>query len=89
MCFLGAGTFAACYRARQDFNYTSRQLAAIGAIAGVPIVAGTAIMSWSGFWVGFFGVAIEGPYWALIGMLIALVATRKEMALGRFRMRRP
>jgi hypothetical protein len=26
ICFVGAATFAACYRARRDLNYTSRQL---------------------------------------------------------------
>ena len=81
LCFFPAATFAASFLARREKNYSSKDLLGIGAIAVTLIVAGLALMYWSGFRIIFDNVDVEGPYWALAGIIIGLVGARKENAL--------
>ncbi len=53
----------------------------IGAIAIVLCAGGLALMVWSGFWVDIYGVVIGGAAWSVIGIIIAVLTTKKEHAL--------
>lgn len=81
LCFFGAATFTASFLARGIKNYALKDLAGIGAIALVLCVAGIALTIWSGFWVTISGVYIEGWIWALIGIVSAILGTKKKHAL--------
>jgi len=78
LCFIGPAGFIGSVRARPENNYYAKALIRITAIAVVLTTAGVALMIWSGFGLNLFGVAIEGPYWALTGVFIALIVTKRE-----------
>jgi hypothetical protein len=84
LCYFGTAGFTGSFRAiraQQMKNYSARDLAGIGAGAVLLNAGGLALIIWSGFWVGLFGVAVQGVYWALLGILIATLTTKKEHAL--------
>jgi hypothetical protein len=81
LCYFATAGFAGSYRARHDKNYNLRDLGGIAAIAAVLAAGGVALMAWSGFRLGLFGVAIDGPVWAFIGIIVAAVTTKREHAL--------
>ena len=62
-------------------NYNIKDLAGIGAVAVLLNAVGLALMIWSGFWVGLFGLALQGVYWAMLGIVIVALTTKKEHAL--------
>jgi len=78
LCFLGTSTFVSSFLARRATGYSATELAGVGAIATALVAAGVALMIWSGFWLNIFGLAIDGRYWALVGILTALVTAKKE-----------
>jgi hypothetical protein len=59
-----------------------KELLGIAVVAMVLTTAGIGLMIWSGFWLSLFGVAIEGPYWTLMGALIAIIVTKNELVQG-------
>ena len=79
-CYFGAATLAGSWRARHDKKYGSGELAGIGVIALALCCAGFALMKWSGFWMNLFGASIKGPVWCAIGIVIALITTKRELA---------
>lgn len=81
LCFFAAATFCASFLAKREHQYKATDLLGIGAIATVLTVAGFALMIWSGFWISLYGVVIQGPYWVLIGILVAIVTAKKSFAL--------
>ena len=84
LCYFGTAGFAGSFRAiraRKMKSYSAKDLLRIGAVAVVLNAAGLVLIIWSGFWIGFSGVVVEGVYWALIGILIAVLTTKKEHAL--------
>lgn len=81
LCFFAVATFCASFLAKREHQYKVTDLLGIGAIAAVLTVAGFALVIWSGFWISLDGVVIEGRYWALIGMLVAIVTAKKSFAL--------
>jgi hypothetical protein len=83
ICFFAVATFCASFLARREHQYKATDLLGIGAIATVLTVTGFALMVWSGFWITLYGVAIAGPYWALIGILVAILTAKKSFALSR------
>lgn len=66
---------------RDVTNYSLKDLAGIAAVAVALSAAGVALMAWSGFWLSLFGVSIEGPIWCFVGILVALLTTKREHAL--------
>jgi len=81
LCYFGTAGFVSSFRARLQKNYKPTDLLGIGVIAVVLCGAGLVLVSWSEFWISFSGVGIEGLYWALLGILIATLTTKKEHAL--------
>lgn len=81
LCCFGTASLVGSWLARREKNYSPKDLAIIGAIAVVLSAAGIALMAWSGFHFKFFGVRIEGTLWAIIGIVVAVLATKKEYAL--------
>ena len=81
LCCLGTASFVGSWLARREKNYSPRDLAKIGAIAAVVSAAGIALLAWSGFHFKLFDVVIEGPVWAAVGIIVAMVATKKKHAL--------
>jgi hypothetical protein len=84
LCYFGTAGFVGSFRAiraRQMKSYRARDLIGISAVAVVLCGAGLTLIIWSGFWIRFFGVVIQGLYWALLGILIAVLTTKKEHAL--------
>ncbi len=78
VCCFGTAYFVGSWLVRGEKNYTPKDLAVTGAIAVVVGAAGVALTAWSSFHFRFFGVTIEGPSWAVIGMVVALLATKKN-----------
>jgi hypothetical protein len=78
LCCIGTASFVGSWLARPERNYTSRDLVIIGAIAAVLNAASIALLAWSGFHFKLFDVVIKGPVWAVIGIVLAAVATKKE-----------
>jgi drug/metabolite transporter (DMT)-like permease len=70
-----------CLLARRKMAYRVIDLVGIGAIAMVLIVAGVALMAWSGFSLRLFDVQIGGVTWALLGALSAVVVVRAKDAI--------
>jgi hypothetical protein len=81
LCYLATATFVGSYKARQMKGSTSADLVMIGGIAAVLIAVGLGLTVWSGFRVGPFDVVIPGIYWAILGIIIATLTTKKEHAL--------
>jgi hypothetical protein len=81
LCFFGVATFVGSFLARHEKEYGLKDLIGIGAIATILVVAGFALMFWSGFRIIYSGYVIEGPYWLLVGIVTALLITRKKHAL--------
>lgn len=81
LCYWGASAFMGSLLARREKKYRAVDIVGIGAIALALIVAGSALMIWSGFWMRLFDVDIGGLIWALLGALSAIVVVRKEDAL--------
>ena len=81
LCCLGTASFVGSWLARREKNYSPRDLAKIGAIAAVVSAAGIALLASSGFHFKLFDVVIEGPVWAAVGIIVAMVATKKKHAL--------
>jgi hypothetical protein len=81
LCYFGTAGFVGSFRARDLKSYKTKELTGIAVIAIVLTAAGLALMTWSRFWIELFGVAIDGSYWALLGILIAAFTTKKEHAL--------
>jgi hypothetical protein len=79
-CF-GTASFVGSWLARRERNYGPIDLVIIGAIAALLSAAGIALMAWSGFHFKLFDLTIGGPSWAIIGIVVGLLATKKEYAL--------
>ena len=62
-------------------KYSALDLAGIGAIALVLVIAAFGLMLWSGFSLSLDGVLIPGLYWVAVGMVTALLVTTKQHAL--------
>lgn len=78
LSFVGPAGFIGSLRARNENNYSARDLVGIAAIAAILTTAGVSLMIWSGFGLTIYDVDIEGLYWALTGLFIALIVTKKE-----------
>jgi hypothetical protein len=66
LCYFGTAGFVGSFRAiraRQMKNYSARDLLGIGAVAVLVDAAGLALVIWSGFWIGFGRVVVQGVYW--------------------------
>jgi len=81
LCFFAVATFCASFLAKREHQYKATDLLGIGAIATALTAAGFALIIWSGFWASLFGIVIEGPYWALTGILVAFVTAKKSFAM--------
>lgn len=81
LCYWGASAFMGSLLARREKGYRAFDLAGIGGLALVLIVAGAALMFWSGFWMRLFDVEVNGVIWALLGALSAVIVVRKDDAL--------
>lgn len=81
LCYFATATLSGSYRARRIKDSSNRDLATIGVIAVALVAAGLALITWSGFRIGLFGVVMPGVYWALLGVVIAALTTKKEHAL--------
>ncbi|WMT71913.1 hypothetical protein [Bradyrhizobium sp. Ash2021] len=79
--FFGTATFFGSWLARREKKYRALDLAGIGAIALVLVIAAFGLMLWSGFSLSLDGVLIPGPYWIVVGMVTALLVTTKQHAL--------
>ena len=79
--FFGTATFVGSFLARKEKAYRMIDLIGIGSIAAILVAMSFMLAYWTGFRVIFEGWIIEGFYWLLIGMLVALLVTRKENAL--------
>ena len=79
--FFGTATFVGSFLARKEKAFTVIDLIGIGSIAAILVAMGFMLAYWTGFRVIFEGWIIDGFYWLLIGMLTALLVTRKENAL--------
>jgi len=66
---------ALCYWSASAYmgSLLARREARIGVLAVILIVAGQALMIWSGFMVRLFDIEIGGAFWALIGAASAIV----------------
>ena len=78
MCYCGAAGFMGSLIARREKAYRAIDLVGIGSLALILIVAGSALMMWSGFSLRAFDVEISGVVWALLGVISAVVVVRKE-----------
>jgi amino acid transporter len=81
LCFFAVAPFSASVLARREKEYSTKELIGIGMIAAILTAGGLALMVWSGFWIKLYGVSIQGIYWALLGIIIAIVVARKKDAL--------
>jgi hypothetical protein len=81
LCYWGAAAFMGSLLERCERRYRPVDLARIGALASLLIVAGSALMWWSGFSLHLFDVPIGGVTWALFGAASAVVVVRIEDAL--------
>jgi len=81
LSFFGVATLAGSFLARHEKGYSLKDLIVIGMIAVILVAAGLALIFWSGFRIIVSGNVIEGPYWALVGIVTALLVTRKKDAL--------
>ncbi len=81
LSYFGTAGFVGSFLARREKKSTTPELLGIATIAVVLAAAGIALISWSGFRVGLFGVTINGPLWALTGVAVALVTTKKKHAM--------
>jgi hypothetical protein len=79
--FFGTATFFGSFLARREKKYSALDLAGIGAIALVLVIAAFGLMLWSGFSLSLYGVLIPGAYWVVVGMVTALLVTTKQHAL--------
>ena len=79
--FFGTATFFGSFLVRREKKSSALELAGIGAIALVLVIAAFGLMLWSGFSISFDGVLIPGPYWVVVGMVTALLVTTKQIAL--------
>lgn len=85
LCYFGTAGFVGSFRAiraRQMQNYSARDLIGIGTVAVIANVSGLVLMIWSGFRVGLFGFVLNGVFWMFIGVVIAIITTKKEFALS-------
>ena len=80
-CFFGTATFFGSFLARREKKHSALDLAGIGAIALVLLIAAFGLMLWSGFSLSLGGVLIPGPYWVVVGMITAVLVTKKQHAL--------
>ena len=80
LCYFGAAGFVGSYHARRDIRYKPAELLGIGGIAIVLVVVGVTLMEWSGLLVDLFGLAIAGPIWAALGIIVAAITTGREHA---------
>lgn len=86
LCYWGAAAFMGSLIARREHGYRGTDLVGIGSLALILIVAGSALMAWSGFSLRAFDVEISGVAWTFLGAISAVVVVRKEDALrGTFR----
>jgi hypothetical protein len=81
LCYFATATFFGSFYARREKKYSMTDLAGIGGIAVVLVAAGLALVVWSGFWLNLFGVTVSGLVWALIGIVVAVLTTKKQHAL--------
>ena len=77
LCYFGTASFVGPWLARRKKNYGQGDLSAIGATA-VVLVAGIALLAWSGFRFKVFDVVIVGPAWAAIGIVVAMLAAKRK-----------
>jgi hypothetical protein len=77
----GTAAFFGSFLARREKKSSALELAGIGAIALVLVIAAFGLMLWSGFSLSLDGVLIPGPYWVMVGMVTALLVTTKQHAL--------
>lgn len=78
LSYFGTATYIGSVRARKDLNSTKGTLIGINAIALVLNFAGLGLVYWSEFRLWFGSVEIIGLLWALVGIVIAVIATRKQ-----------
>jgi hypothetical protein len=68
LCFFAVASFCASFLAKREQQYKAIDLLGIGAVATLLTAAGFSLMIWSGFWISLYGIVIDSPYWALIGV---------------------
>jgi hypothetical protein len=79
--FFGTASFFGSLLARREKKYSALDLAGIGAIALVLVIAAFGLMLWSGFSLSLDGVLIPGSFWVVVGVITALLGTKKPDAL--------
>jgi hypothetical protein len=80
LCYMGASGFMGSLLARRQKGYRVIDLFGIGMFGVIFIVAGAALMVWSGFSIPVFQIEIGEGAWALLGAASAVVVVRKEDA---------
>jgi hypothetical protein len=81
LSYVGVAGVVGSYLARREKRSKPRDLIGISVVGAILVVAGVWLASWSGFWIGFFGVEMQGSYWAIVGALVALIATKKSQVM--------
>jgi hypothetical protein len=81
LTYVGVAGVVGSYLARREQRSKARNLVGIVVVGTVLALAGIWLVSWSGFWIGLFGVDIQGTYWALVGAFVALIATKKSQVM--------
>jgi hypothetical protein len=81
LCFCPVATFVGSMLARHEKDYSKFDLTMIFFIASILTVAGLWLVAWSGFRIIVHNVTIAGLYWAILGIVTAIVITRKNDAL--------
>jgi hypothetical protein len=79
ICPIASATLASCFLARQDQQYSVKDLSITGVIAVSLTLVGLALMRWSGFRLTLYGVEISGIQWALVGSVVGLVVANREL----------
>jgi hypothetical protein len=81
LCFASVSTVVGSVLAKRQKSYRATDLIGIGTIGLVLLVAGLALMIWSGFYLRIFDVEISGLVWALVGAGVGAVVVRRQDAL--------
>jgi hypothetical protein len=83
LCYFATATLVGALKGRWMVSYRRGDLVIVSAIAAALIVVGLGFTVWSGFRVGLFGVVIPGIYWAVLGVILAAVTTKKRAGPDR------
>jgi hypothetical protein len=78
-CFFASATFVGSFLARHEQKLRITDLFGIGAIATALIAGGFWLVTWAGAEITM--LHIDGRLWALVGVALAVVTTRKKDAL--------